>query len=795
MVPGQNKTAIKWKENGATSDTWESELQSRHASKGVIFIGPIFQGGARGVVCRNLVTLLAALKMPLRVIDSDEGGIRFPVSRDFQILLNDLPERSAGTAATMIVYGSPAELGLFARYDHLRPARRIACLALEHGADLSAAEPAQVIGHLDEIWVTAHEQARQIIAAGYPGEKVRVVDAYLRPRDVMWRHPVPSFNFGPWVKEFRFLCFLDESTPLKPILRSWFRSFSYSDEAALVLTSQPFRGAGALPRDLKLEMQKLLREVDHAEGRRAQVVVIDRVLTEEDWIRLYVDCDALVAAPRAYGHPGLEILEMAALGKPVIGCTPESVEILNGSQIPLLPQEDAQGWRKLWQDDGRAAAATALLPRVRSDWSNRSAEAALAQALRVPEPTRAQGEAATDAPEAGGTKTNPPVQDLIVRPFVHIRSTTPGVTLIGPVFHGTAQAAEDRFLLRALQATGAPVELRMTDDDPQIKRTSSPEFVKEMEQLSREPVGAHGGVHLQNRVPYHLDRFRLDRWQIGRTWLDVPQIPEEWLKRTELLDEIWVPGPFSRQSFVAGGVAEERLKVVPGGVDSSIFRPGAQPLALPGLRAFNFLAVSEWYLRDGYNVLLEAYLREFTREDDVSLIVSVMARRGQPNVLAEIWRMIERRIGKSVEDAPSVLLVDHLPLPEERVRLYATAQCFVYPHRCAAYGEACMEAAASGLPVLAIRHGAPQEIFTDDTAWWIDVERMAPTPPDLDEENLHGQQWAEPSVDHLRAQMRRALTDQQALATMSQAARAHMIASRDFSVTLGEVTRRMLAKV
>src|SRR6201999_4003115 len=83
---------------------------------------------------------------------------------------------------------------------------------------------------------------------------------------------------------------------------------------------------------------------------------------------------------------------------------------------------------------------------------------------------------------------------------------------------------------------------------------------------------------------------------------------------------VWVPSQFNVETFAASGVEREKLVVMPESVDENEFNPDRhESLPLPNRAKFNFLAIFEWSRRKGWDVLLSAYLREFSADDDVCL--------------------------------------------------------------------------------------------------------------------------------------------------------------------------------
>ncbi|HCJ11436.1 MAG TPA: hypothetical protein DHW14_09795, partial [Clostridiales bacterium] len=61
--------------------------------------------------------------------------------------------------------------------------------------------------------------------------------------------------------------------------------------------------------------------------------------------------------------------------------------------------------------------------------------------------------------------------------------------------------------------------------------------------------------------------------RVGRTMTETAVLPRSWARACRSLDEIWVPSRFNLTAFARAGLPEERLRVVPVGVDTALFRP------------------------------------------------------------------------------------------------------------------------------------------------------------------------------------------------------------------------------
>jgi len=138
------------------------------------------------------------------------------------------------------------------------------------------------------------------------------------------------------------------------------------------------------------------------------------------------------------------------------------------------------------------------------------------------------------------------------------------------------------------------------------------------------------------------------------------------------------------------GVAAERLAVIPYGVDLARFHPGRQGEAaalraeLGAGAAPVWLLVGSGWRRKGLDVALRALARGRAR--DAALWVA-----GADAVAP--WRALATSLG--VADR-----VRFLGRRDDVERLYAAADALLLPTRYDAFGAVCLEAAASGIPVV-----------------------------------------------------------------------------------------------
>jgi glycosyltransferase involved in cell wall biosynthesis/Flp pilus assembly protein TadD/GT2 family glycosyltransferase len=284
-----------------------------------------------------------------------------------------------------------------------------------------------------------------------------------------------------------------------------------------------------------------------------------------------------------------------------------------------------------------------------------------------------------------------------------------------------------------------------------------------------------GGVHISYLFPPCFRHREEARFHIGRALFEGETIPAAWAEACLRMDRIWVPSEFCRQAFLRAGVPEDRLAVVPGAILMPPDDVEIQPLPIDGARAFNFLSHLDWTRRKGWDVLVRAFVQEFTQGEDVALILKPQV--GSNYTTAQITGMVvecmRQALGPNIAKAPNIVFHE-APIPPARLAsFYRSADCFVLPSRAEGWGQTYLEAMALGLPVIGTNWGGNTDFMTLQNSYLINA-RAVPVPETALKETptLRGQRWAEPDVAHLRRLLRQVYTEREAARALGQRARA-----------------------
>jgi glycosyltransferase involved in cell wall biosynthesis/tetratricopeptide (TPR) repeat protein len=252
-------------------------------------------------------------------------------------------------------------------------------------------------------------------------------------------------------------------------------------------------------------------------------------------------------------------------------------------------------------------------------------------------------------------------------------------------------------------------------------------------------------------------------WEYGR-------LPRHWIEPIlKNVDEIWAPSRSVLRTYVASGIPEDRIVVVPNGVDTELFHPDIEKLSLPTSKKVKLLFVGGTIPRKGFDVLLTAYRQAFSHRDDVCLVVKEMGAgtfyRGQTST-----KDIEAH--RSDPYAPELVYLTN-DLPEAGlVRLYAACDVLIHPYRGEGFALPVLEAMACGKPVVVTAGGSTDEFAPISAGWRIPAKLSYFQDERIGDLPTQGKPWwLEPDLQALKAILKSVVGDATERAKRGRAAR------------------------
>jgi len=201
-----------------------------------------------------------------------------------------------------------------------------------------------------------------------------------------------------------------------------------------------------------------------------------------------------------------------------------------------------------------------------------------------------------------------------------------------------------------------------------------------------------------------------------------------------------------------------KVRVVPHGVDTSIFYPKDKPEKRIFFMNKGFRNMQD---RGGVQYGLRAYFEEFTDKDDVEMLLKINPAYGIDKVQALIDQIAPRKQGLPLLN----LNMDNMPY-DKLVDLYNKCNVFVSPTRAEAYNLPCIEAMACGLPVITTDFGGQTDFCNKDNGWIVGGKLV-----EVKHELMYeGTKWLTPNVADLRKAMREAYENRELVTEKSKKA-------------------------
>jgi len=331
------------------------------------------------------------------------------------------------------------------------------------------------------------------------------------------------------------------------------------------------------------------------------------------------------------------------------------------------------------------------------------------------------------------------------------------------------------------------------------------------------------------RFPYHgiIDIEQRPSIVIGRSMTEVDWVsPEdvERLKSSEWIDELWVPSRFVKIVYVQHGVHPNRIRVIPIPINVGIYNKEVRPYkSLPSRHekagrievskaTFRFLSVFKWEPRKGVDVLLRAFLKAFSKSDDVQLYLQTYAY-DQSDLTARSRDNLERKLNATLtaiiaEDDelrsnaqevwewmfPKIEVMTKERTMDQLASLYKTVDCLVSASHGEGFGLPVLEAMAVGTPVVVTNWSGLRDLVINESYGYLvavdgkEFARNTPGRGDFVEDKM---KWAAIDGDSLVEKMRAVYDDRKEAKRRGRMGQKYVMKHFHPKVVTDKIERRM----
>jgi len=333
---------------------------------------------------------------------------------------------------------------------------------------------------------------------------------------------------------------------------------------------------------------------------------------------------------------------------------------------------------------------------------------------------------------------------------------------------GYSQAAQNYIM--ALHKTGeCDIKITIFGEKPSKPAVSDEKYEFFMKMVKKEEDPER--ILIYHCIPNIQRRIKKPKRSIGFATFETFQPPESWVDVLNTNDAIIVPSQFNYKIFSHMPI-KKPLYYIPHCLDFDIYNRDIVPMYNPD--KFTFLFMGIWRERKGYKQLIEAWLREFSDEDNVQLLIKTDRPRKAEQYLSDIMK----QLGINKGNAPVIFenkVFDEKELPN----FIKSADCLVSPTMGEGFGYPGLQCMAMGVPVIITDHSGCQDYATSKTAVLLKVRGFVVCSNMDNIPQFRNKKWAFIEIDNIRRAMRY-VKDNRDEAKM-RAGVAHHYASRRFN--------------
>ena len=268
------------------------------------------------------------------------------------------------------------------------------------------------------------------------------------------------------------------------------------------------------------------------------------------------------------------------------------------------------------------------------------------------------------------------------------------------------------------------------------------EFFMEMVKKEEDPER----ILIYHCIPNIQKRVKKLQHSIGFATFETFQPPESWVGVLNTNDAIIAPSQFNHKIFSHMDI-KKPLYYIPHCIDTDIYNKDVKPMY--DYDRYTFLFMGIWRERKGYKQLFEAWLKEFTEEDNVQLLV----KTDRPERAKEYLKQIMQQLGINKGNAPIIFenkVFDERELPN----FMKSVDCLVTPTMGEGFGYPGLQCMSMGVPVIITDHSGCQDYANRNTATLLEISGFIARSNMDNIPQFRNKKWAFIEVNKIRKAMR-----------------------------------------
>lgn len=231
-------------------------------------------------------------------------------------------------------------------------------------------------------------------------------------------------------------------------------------------------------------------------------------------------------------------------------------------------------------------------------------------------------------------------------------------------------------------------------------------------------------IFITSSVPTFANKPEF-KYNILYTTTESITIPKQFVDICNQYNEIWVPSQFCYDVYKK--YIDRPIFIVPNSVDNRIYQKGQKSIKItPNDKTFIFLSVLSWNWRKGYDLMLKSYLKAFSGDDDIALL---LVTPYQKDYLSRRKYIVDKEIRQFINDfggnnSAKIMRYGNSLSELELARLYNSVNAFILMSRGEGFSLTPCEASLCGLPIISTNWSGQTMFLNKDNSTLIDIDNL-----------------------------------------------------------------------
>ncbi len=324
-----------------------------------------------------------------------------------------------------------------------------------------------------------------------------------------------------------------------------------------------------------------------------------------------------------------------------------------------------------------------------------------------------------------------------------------------PVWGHSGFEQLSRGLILALDQMGVNIELRPANEWNRDKVGLPQETISRLMRMTNtrvNPISPH--------VIYQIPRGQVihpEAPTICYTLFETDRCPTMWLDNLNKMDKVFVFSEFNRKGWVESGVDEHRISALPVAIDSFQYTPDGPAMNISNKKGFVFLTSGDFTERKNFEAVIEAFVKEFTDRDAVTLVMKVHYGGFTKKFRRECVTRVKGIVNAfNPVNPPRILFYGDKISDHAMAATYRAADCFVLASRGEGLGMQYLEAMATGIPIIHANWSAHTDYLDETNSYPVKNHLKIIDDPNYILKCIQAlnSKWCQVDIDDLRQNMR-----------------------------------------